>query len=112
MEITHTYQDAVTVVVVTGSVDALTAPQLGGSLTQQIGTGRVNLVLDLARLDYISSAGLRAILGAAKEARQRGGDLRLAGVQPNVSKVFEMSGFTNILKFYADADAAAQSFSA
>jgi anti-anti-sigma factor len=66
--------------------------------------------MDLARLDFTSSAGLRVILSAAKEARQRGGDLRVAAVQPNVNKVFELSGFTSILKFYPDTAAAVSSF--
>jgi anti-sigma B factor antagonist len=112
MEVKHEERGAVTVVSIAGSLDAMTAPQLSDLLTQRISAGRSNLVADLAALDYTSSAGLRALLNAAKEARQRGGDMRLAAVQPNVHKVFELSGFTSILRFFPDVPAAVASYPA
>ena len=111
MDITSTQQDAVTVVAIAGSMDALTAPNLTDSLTKQIATGQVKLVVDMAKLDYTSSAGLRALLAAVKDARQHDGDVRLAAVLPNVYKVLEMSGFTSILKVFPSVDEAVKSYS-
>jgi anti-sigma B factor antagonist len=51
-------------------------------------------------------------LETVKETRQRGGDLRLAAVRPEVLRVLELSGFTGILKVYPDVDAATASFAA
>jgi len=110
MEIKHAEKGTALVVSIIGSLDALTAPQLTAFLAQQLAEGRANLIADLAALDYTSSAGLRVLLNTTKEARQRGGDVRLAAVQPNVQKVFELSGFTSILKFYPDVPAAVESF--
>jgi anti-anti-sigma factor len=110
MDIKHETKGTVTVVSITGSLDALTAPQLTDYLTQQLGEGRHHLVVDLSGLEYTSSAGLRVMLNAVKDARAHGGDLRVAAVRPTVNKVFEMSGFTSILKFYPDVDAAVNSF--
>ena len=110
MNISAEQQDKVMVVSVAGSMDALTAPELTDFLSKQVATDNVNLVVDLAGLDYTSSAGLRALLGAVKEARQHGGDLRLAAVQPNVHKVLEISGFTSILKVFPDVNAATSSY--
>ncbi len=110
MDIQHEHKGSVTVVSITGSLDALTAPQLTDHLNQKMGEGHHQLVVDLAGLEYTSSAGLRVMLNAVKEARQRGGDVRVAAVRPTVIKVFEMSGFTSILKFYPDVDAAVKSF--
>jgi len=62
-------------------------------------------------VDYTSSAGLRVLLGAIKETRAQSGDIRLAGIQPDVQKVLNLSGFTNILKVFDDVDAAVASFS-
>lgn len=110
MEMKHESKGTTTVVAITGSLDALTAPQLTDYLTQRLGEGNHHLVVDLSGLEYTSSAGLRVMLNAVKDARSRGGDLRVAAVRPTVSKVFEMSGFTSILKFYPDVDAAVKSF--
>lgn len=105
-------QGSVAVVSVSGSLDALSAPGLTDFLTQQIQAQNTSLVADLTALEYTSSAGLRVLLAAVKEARLRGGDLRLAGVTPQVNKVLAMSGFTNILKFYPDVAAAVASYAA
>lgn len=110
MEVSQEQKGSVTVVSISGSLDALTAPTLSEYLNKQLAEGKVRLVANLAALDYTSSAGLRVILNTVKEARQKGGDVRLAGVSSNVSKVFEMSGFHNILKFFPNADAAVTSF--
>ena len=61
-------------------------------------------------MEYTSSAGLRVLLTTLKDARQRGGDLRLAEIRPNVRQVLELSGFTSILKCYPDVNGAVTSF--
>ena len=76
-------------------------------ITQQ---GASQLVADLSQVEFMSSAGLRAILAALKEARQHGGDLRLAAAQPGVEKILKISGFTSILKAYPSVDEALSSF--
>ena len=110
MNISVDERDGVTVVSVEGSIDALTAPEFQQALQRELAEGDVNLVTDLSQVDYASSAGLRALLAAVKDSRQKGGDLRLAGVQQGVEKVLALSGFTSILKIYDDADAAVASF--
>lgn len=110
MEITVEQHPPATVVRIAGSVDGLTAETLQTTLQAQLDDGRVRLVGDLSGVDYTSSAGLRALLATVKEARQKGGDFRLAGALPPVQRVLEMSGFTSILKMYDGVDAAVASF--
>ena len=110
MDVSKEQHGAATIVSIVGSLDALTAPKLSEFLNQQLAEGNIKIVANLSGLEYTSSAGLRVILNTVKEARQKGGDVRLTGVNTNVSKVFEMSGFHNILKFYPDVAAAATSF--
>lgn len=99
-----------TIVNVTGSVDALTAAELSKVLTTQITEGRANLVVDLTGVEFMSSAGLRTLLGAVKEARSNGGDLRIASTNPGVDKVLKMSGFNNIAKVFPSQAEAVSSF--
>jgi anti-anti-sigma factor len=110
MEITEKKQGGITVVSPSGSIDAVTAPELGRYVDDLIGRGDVRLVVDLEQVDYTSSAGLRVLLGAAKGTRAEGGDVRLAAVRADVLKVLSLSGFTSILKIYDDVDAAVASF--
>ena len=110
MEISVTMDSTVAIVAVKGSVDGLTADQLLAALSDQVKTGNTRLVADCSGLDYTSSAGLRALLGSVKQARNQGGDLRLAAVQPQVLRVLDLAGFTGILKLYGDVPAAVASF--
>ena len=112
MEITAETHTDVTVVSISGTVDSGTAVALAATLRAHAENGGSHLVADLARVDYMSSAGLRALLETVKEARKRGGDLRLASVQPNVLRVLDLSGFTKILKVFSTVAAAAASFTA
>ena len=71
----------------------------------------MNLVVDLAGLEFMSSAGLRTLLGAVKESRSQGGDLRIVSTNPGIDKVLKMSGFHNIAKVFMSAAEAVASFS-
>ena len=99
-----------TIVEVIGSVDALTAPELSKVLLDQIAAGRANLVVNLIGVEFMSSAGLRTLLGAVKEARSNGGDLRITSTNPGIDKVLKMSGFHNIAKVFASQEDAVSSF--
>ena len=111
MKIHATQKGQATIVSIEGNIDALTADQVTSFLTKRIEIKVINLVVDLAQVDFMSSAGLRAILTVLKESRKHGGDLRLAAAQPGVGKILKMSGFTNILKTYDIVDDAVNSFS-
>jgi anti-sigma B factor antagonist len=111
MEIHVNEHTSATVVAISGSLDALTSADFSSFMSGQIERGQSQLIVDLSQVDYMSSAGLRAILAVLKEARQQGGDLRLAVAQPGVEKILKLSGFMSILKFYPTVDEALSSFS-
>lgn len=112
MEVAATHHEHVTVVAIIGSVDSLTADSLTSALSGQVGAGRVRLVADFSGVDYTSSAGLRSLLGALKDSRRVGGDLRMAAVQPSVLKVLSISGFASIIKIFDDVPSAVASYGA
>lgn len=100
MEIKIYMTDGVRVATIIGSLDALTSEKLVTALDSVSDQGGSNQVLDLSQTEFMSSAGLRAILTTLKQCRSQGGDLRLSGAQPGVFKVLNLSGFTSILKIY------------
>ena len=87
------------IVAITGSLDSTTAPEAQKSLDAVV-AGAKKVVLDFSSLDYISSAGLRVLLGAAKKLRGSGGTLGMFGLNQSVREVFEISGFSSILSIY------------
>ncbi|MCU0488025.1 MAG: STAS domain-containing protein [Anaerolineales bacterium] len=111
MEINIQMMDGISIVSATGSLDALTSEALVVKLSELIEHGRINQVLDLSQVEFMSSAGLRAILVTLKQCRSQGGDLRLSGAKPGVTKVLNLSGFTSITKTYPALPEALASFS-
>ena len=110
MEINNHKVNDVMIISVIGSIDAITADEVSESINLQIANNEVKLVMDFSRVNYTSSAGLRVLLGAIKETRARNGDIRLASLLPDVSKVLTLSGFTNIMNIYPNLDTAIKSY--
>ncbi len=110
MKIKSKREGEVIIVQPTGQLDALTGPELNEYFKEKIEISN-NLVADLSNVDFVSSAGLRVFLGTVKAARSTGGDLRLAGVTDDVSKLLTVSGFNRIIKIYPDSIKAVKSFS-
>jgi anti-anti-sigma factor len=104
---TRTQGDA-TIVAFAGNLDSNTSPQAQQALDGILAGGAKKVVVDFSALDYISSAGLRVLLGAAKKLSGPGCALRLFGLNETVREVFQISGFSTILPVVAtEADALA-----
>ena len=84
-----------TIIEVGGRLDTITAPVLEKTIGENIG-GIQSLILDFKGLEYISSAGLRVLLGAQKKMQQIG-SMKVINVCESVMEVFEMTGFADIL---------------
>ena len=84
-----------TVIEIVGRLDTMTAPALEKAINEDIGDAK-NLVLDMKGVQYISSAGLRVLLGAQKKM-QKIGAMKVTNVCDAVMEVLEMTGFADIL---------------
>lgn len=82
-------------VAVEGSIDTVTAPKLEEALDSRY-DGVAELILDFASVDYVSSAGLRVLMGADQKMSESG-KLILKNVNEDVREVFEMTGFDELL---------------
>ena len=78
-----------------GRLDTMTAPELEAELNNSLQNAD-SLVLDFAKLEYISSAGLRVLLSAHKAMSNKGG-MKVTNVNEIVREVFEVTGFADIL---------------
>ncbi len=91
-EVTSESEGGTVVLGVRGDVDVATSPRLRESLHQAIGSGASGVVVDMHRMAFIDSAGLGVLIGALKQAKERGVELVLRGLQPSPSKVFSITG--------------------
>lgn len=110
VDITISGRDQVTLIEVQGRIDSMTAYQLGEALSQVIEGGNSYVVLDLASVDYMSSAGLRELVNGLKAAKRASGDLRLAQPSDRVREVLEMAGLNTIFRIFASQNDAIRSY--
>ncbi len=93
----------IAVVRVTGYVDTTTSHELEKKINSILERRIYNIVVDLTGVDYVSSAGWGIFIGEIREIREQHGDLKLAGMSPDVYEVFELLEFQNILEAYPSA---------
>ncbi|MBP3737390.1 MAG: STAS domain-containing protein [Lachnospiraceae bacterium] len=95
MNITKTLDKNVLTIALEGRLDTMTAPQLEEELKNSMEEADL-LVIDLEKLDYMSSAGLRVLLSAQKQMADRGG-MKVTHVNDIIMEIFEVTGFVDIL---------------
>lgn len=88
-----------------GRLDSNTSPELEKALLDRIGGGQTKITIDFGGIDYVSSAGLRVLLVAAKRTAAAKGQFSMHSMSSEIREVFEISGFLTILKVYPDLNA-------
>jgi anti-sigma B factor antagonist len=106
MEIDATPLDNVTAVAVKGRVDSTNAEGLKERLSEIIRSGSSQLVIDLKDVIYISSAGFRTLLIAARAVEQASGRLVLCGIAGEVKRLFDIAAFTELFTILPTRDEA------
>ncbi len=95
-----------------GSLDAYSFPRLESTLGHLQESGKHRVILDCTALEYVSSAALGALIGFARRAREKGGDLKLTNLSPKIYNIVELLGFNKILEVCDTAAEAEAKFGA
>ena len=95
---------------VEGRMDAVSTPILERKFVEKIEEGKKNLVLDFAKVDYLSSAGMRLLLSTTKKLSQEKGGLHLCSVNEGVMEIIKMAGFERIINIFPTEEIALQGF--
>ncbi len=95
MKLVEGVSDDVTIVEAYGRLDSTTAKEFGDRLVSLVQAGRGSIVVDLKNIDYISSAGFRALLITKRATAEKQGKLALCGVIGEVKRLFEIGAFTD-----------------
>ena len=104
--VTDKLSGGITLVEVQGRIDQNLTTELDDTLSHLLDDGQVQLLVDLASVDYINSGGLRSLVSAWRHARQRDGALVLCALGPRLQDIFEMVGFDKVFTIYPDRSTA------
>lgn len=100
----------VDMVTVSGRIDGSNAGELEAAFGGLTGDGRYQIVTELGDVNYMSSAGLRALVATMRECKKHRGDLRIANPSDRIQEVLDLAGLDTIFQIYEDSAAAVGSF--
>jgi anti-sigma B factor antagonist len=109
MEIIHSLIDDIPVLTVSGKIDAVTSKDLENALAGLIDKNEVFLVIDMEKVEYLSSSGLRVLMASLNKLKKMQGDLLLAALQPFVKEVFSLTGAIRFFSIYPNHNEAIKS---
>jgi anti-sigma B factor antagonist len=104
-------QNGVVFLSVSGFLDAHTFEELEKTISEMFDQNAYRLIIDLSKLDYISSAGAGVFIGAIGTAQENDGNIVIVKPSPNVREVFDLLGLSQIFTFAETRDAALKEFS-
>ena len=97
MEIIQKEENGIVCIEIIGRLDADSSPEAEKVVKDAIKDQTTRILFNLASLEYLSSAGLRVLLGAAKEMRRKDGKIVLCALNEFVKEIFEVSGFQTLI---------------
>lgn len=106
MELSYEVKDSYAEIKASGRLNMVSAPKLREFVADVVSSGSNRIVVNLGGTAFMDSSGLGALIGCLKAARQAGGDLRIAAVQPQVKMVLELTSMDRVLTSYPSSDAA------
>ena len=110
MEITQAKQGQIAILELAGHLDTNSSEIFEKKLLALFDENEHKIVVDLSKLDFISSAGLRVLLMAAKNAKRAHGKIVLCTLNEHVKYVFDTAGFAMLFPMFATQEQAVQSF--
>ncbi len=101
---------AVTVLEASGSLDIHTVGEFESAFNSLFRNGQYRIILDLGKLDYISSAGIGVLVGHIKDIRKNKGDIKFSSIHPDVYRVFDLMDLFKIFHSHHNERDAAMAF--
>ncbi len=94
------------VVEVSGEIDVYTAPKLRDKITELVGAGVYEIVIDMEGVEFLDSTGLGVLVGGLKKVRAHGGSLSLVCTQDRLLKIFQITGLSKVFAIHDSPEAA------
>lgn len=110
MKISSSEQNGITIMELDGRIDSEGAVDMDLALQTAVTEGQSKIILDMSKVRYLNSAGLRTLADVLTQNREHGGDLKLVALNPKVSRVFQIIGFDKFFNIHDDLDSAIAAF--
>jgi anti-anti-sigma factor len=110
MELKITEEGDVKIVHLEGKLDVNLSIEIEAEFEKLIDSGVKKMVLDLRKVEYLSSSGLRIFISAMRKLKERGGKLVLCNITPMVKKIFKIVELEDLFEIYDSTDKAVASF--
>ena len=110
MNISERSENDVTIYVLEGRIDSDSAEQLDQIFQAAVASEHYKVILDLAKVRYINSVGLRILADTLTQNKQNGGDLKLSNLSPKIKRVLEIIGFDRFFSIHSTVDEALTAF--
>ena len=101
--------DGATIVAVEGEIDVYTAPKLRDKITELVGDGVYQLIIDMEKVEFLDSTGLGVLVGGLKKVRAHDGSLELICSQERLLKIFRITGLAKVFTIHDSAEPASSS---
>ena len=111
MEIIQKEENGIVSITIKGRLDADSSPEAEKVVKDALEGQTTRVLFNLASLEYLSSAGLRVLLGAAKEMRRKNGKIVLCALNEFVKEIFEVSGFQSLIPIAESVESGIQELS-
>ncbi len=98
--------ESATIIVIGGEIDVYTAPRLRDRISELVGEGVYDLILDMEAVEFLDSTGLGVLVGGLKKVRAHDGSLQLICTQERLLKIFRITGLAKVFTIHATAAAA------
>ena len=108
MEIQEAYRDNISVLRPMGRIDSSTAPEFHSKLQEAVGAAEGGVIVDFSDVEYISSAGLRSLMTAIRQRKDR--RLAAAALKPVIKEIFEIARFQHVIKIFGSVEQAASAW--
>ncbi len=100
MDVSEIIIDNIPIIAVSGKIDAVTSKDLDAAIKGLMDQNKTLLVVDMEKVEFLSSSGLRVFMAAQNRLRKSGGELMLTSLQPFVKEVFVITGANRFFKMY------------
>lgn len=110
LSVTTGDNNGVKVIKCVGYVDSENSGQLKTVIEDLLKAGNYKLIMDLEKVDYVSSAGWGLFVGYLHEARKNGGDIKICAMKKEVLEIFELLDFVNIFQYFKAVEDAVKAF--
>lgn len=103
-------ENDITVIVMDGRLDAALAKEFKNQMSALVDAGRIKVIIDMARVDFVDSSGLGSLVGALKLVNNHGGDIKIVSPRPEVRTIFELTRLHRIFDMFETLDIAVNQF--